>query len=240
MGRFALLFLIVAVVPARVDGSERGVDTALEGTRVVIHRALPAHRVGLEVDATSGEQLDEGQFRRTMKMWGPAYLAGDTTTITRVKIGKRQMELYLGRGGFGSYESIVAAREGVPAGYASDQRRRQIDEREEQLKYPLRPVSEESQKWIDLELDALARERARLSMEDQMEDQAKSASAFKRLAPRWGSRIHLRFRQRMPNTIMTPEGVLALLAGYLTAVEPSDSTTAGEADSIRVQEPTSP
>jgi hypothetical protein len=219
-----LLCILPILAAARVTLADSGTDLspALVGRTVVMKLSFPAHKVGVEIDAASGAQLLQDKYRRTLKMWGPAYQVGDTATITRVTVQDDRIEIWLGRGGYGSFGSITDSYATEMKTTSPDEARlnaeeHELDEREAERRRYRQDLTPEERAEIDRKRQAIHSEREAVRGRQLSEVSKTSAS-------RYGSRLHVRFSGRPP----APSELRQVLLPYFTLVEPTSPAPAAD------------
>jgi hypothetical protein len=216
--------ILTILAAARVALADVATDLspALVGRDVVIGFSFPAHQVGVEIDAASGAQLLQDKYRRTLKMWGPAYQVGDTATITRVTARGDRIEIWLGRGGYGSFGSITDSYATEMKSTSPDEARlnaeeREIDEREAERRRYHQDLTPEERAEIDRKKQAIHAEREAVRSR-QLSEVSKSS------ALRYGSRLHVRYSGRPPAVNELRRALLP----YLTFLEPTSPVPAAD------------
>ena len=215
--KWLLPCILSILAVARVALADPGTDLspALVGHDVVVQFLFPAHKVGVEIDAANGAQLHQDKYRRTLKMWGPAYHVGDTVAITRVMIQGDRVEIWLGRGGYGSFESITNSYATEMKSTSPEEARlnaaeHEIDEREAEL----RRFHQEPTPAERAELD---RKRQAIHAEREAVRGSQLNAVMSTAAPRYGSRLHVRFSDHPPAL----DELRRVLLPYLAIVEPT-------------------
>ena len=214
------IFPILMAVPVALADSGADLSPALVGHDVVVKLLFPAHKVGVEIDAASGAQLHADKYRRTLKMWGPAYQVGDTAAITRVLVQGDRIEIWLGRGGYGSFGSITDSYATEMKTLSPDEVRlnaaeHELDEREAELRRFHQTPTPAERAELDRKRQAIHSEREAVRARQLSEVSSSTAS-------RYGSRLHIHFSDRPP----APDELRRVLLPYLAFVEPSSPAPA--------------
>ncbi len=221
---------IVATVamPAQAQ-DEAALRAFFEGKRVALKLDMPGTSDGVDVRADSGRPLDYQHYGDRLKSYGAAIRAGESATVTYIKVKKDLIEFHLDGGGFGTFGDDSSTSVYIPHvdkgsrekdlekrikdENDSDRRRRMEREREE-----LRDDRERENRRIDAER-VVAEERKKERIAD--------------LRLRGGSRFNLRYDSAVPRGIR-PDEVMAALAEYV------DFSTAGAPARTDVREEPSP
>jgi hypothetical protein len=102
-------FAVVSVVttcalasPAAAQ-DENALKAAFEGHRVTIRIDMPGTSDGVDVKPESKRGIDPGNYQNNLKRYGIAIHAGDSATVTQIKVKKDLIEFHLGGGGFGTF-----------------------------------------------------------------------------------------------------------------------------------------
>src|SRR5215831_11251633 len=81
----ALIVALAGSVAAQDEGTLR---SFFEGRRVTLRIDMPGTSDGVDIHADSRHPIDYPQYRNDLKKYGTAIAAGETTTVTLVKIKK--------------------------------------------------------------------------------------------------------------------------------------------------------
>jgi hypothetical protein len=198
-----------AATPAFAQ-NESGLKSFFEGRRVTVKIDMPGTSDGVDVEADARQPIDYGQYRDRLKRYGTALHAGESVTVTLVKLKKDLIEFQLGGGGYGTFGDDTSTSVNMPDVKKS--------EREKELE---RLVKEEDdrdrRRRFERELDDLRehreRENRRIAIERERAEEEKAARiADRRL--RGGSRFNLRYTDRVPDGIR-PEELMAGLGDYV-------------------------
>jgi hypothetical protein len=203
--------LVVAAMAAPAAAQNEGaLKSFFEGRHVVVRIDMPGTSDGIDVRADARQAIDFSRYRDHLKRYGTAVHAGDSITVTLVKVKKDLIEFQLGGGGYGTFGDDTST-----SVYIADAPK---TEREKQLE---RLVKEEDdydlRRRLERELDDLRdrreRENRRIAAErERLSDEKKERLAERRL--RGGSRFNLRYDDHVPAGIR-PEDMMAALADYV-------------------------
>jgi hypothetical protein len=206
-----LVFLVAtaAATPAFAQ-NESVLKSFFEGHRVAVRIDMPGTSDGVDVEADARNPIDYPKYRDNLKKYGTALRAGDSVTVTLVKMKKDLIEFQLGGGGYGTFGDDTSTSVSIP-----DARK---TEREKELERLVKDEEDrDRRRRLERELDDLRdrreRENRRIARErERAEDEKKERLAERRL--RGGSRFNLRYDDRVPEG-MRPEDVIAALAEYV-------------------------
>jgi len=203
-----IVILALAAVAAAQDDST--LRAAFEGKRVTLRIDMPGTSDGVDVQADARDAVDFQRYRDHLKRYGTAIHAGESVTVTLVKMKKDLIEFQLGGGGFGTFgddtSTSVSIRDKVKSEREKTLEKRLDDELD-------RDRRRELQRELDDLRDRRERENRRIAIERERAEEAKKERiAAQRL--RGGSRFNLRYDDRVPSGIR-PEDVMAALAEYV-------------------------
>ena len=98
----AILSVMSAAAPAAAQ-SEDALRAFFEGKRVAVRIDMPGSSDGVDVQGDARESIDFSRYRENLKRYGTAIHAGDSVTVTLVKLKKDLIEFQLGGGGYGTF-----------------------------------------------------------------------------------------------------------------------------------------
>jgi hypothetical protein len=202
------------------------------GKEVVLKIDMPGTQQGVDLRYNKDVPMNWKEYSSRLKSTGVAIPKGATARVTAVVVKDDRIEFQLDGGGFGTFRddsnTTVTAKSVEKSDY------------EKQLEKQIADTTDEDRKR-SLQRD-LDRERARRERQDannqaaaQVASQIKAQQvADSRL--RGGSRFNLRWSGSIPADQKTPQGVMKLLADYVSfdglqtaAVSPGAQTPAGDA-----------
>ena len=93
----------IALAAPAFAQDEAALRSYFEGRRVTVKIDMPGTSDGVDLRADAPRPLDYARYGQRLKIYGPALRAGDTTTVTLVKVKKDSIEFQLGGGGFGTF-----------------------------------------------------------------------------------------------------------------------------------------
>ena len=202
--------LLIALAAPAAAQSEAELKSAFEGQRVTLRLDMPGDSDGVDVHADARRAIDYDKYRDALKRYGTAIHAGDTATVTLIKVKKDLIEFQLGGGGFGTFGDDTSTSPNLPF-VEKTSRERELEKRIKD------EDDRDRRRRLERELDDLRehreRENRRIAAErERIEEQKRERVAEHRL--RGGSRFNLRYGDRVPAG-MRPEDVVAALAEYV-------------------------
>jgi hypothetical protein len=190
--------------------TEDALRSAFEGKRVTLRIDMPGTSDGVDVHGDARQALDYKEYGDRLKRYGIALRAGDSVTVTLVKMKKDLIEIQLAGGGFGTFGDDTSTSVSIP-----DARK---TEREKNLEKRIDDDNDrDHRRTLQRELDDLRdrreRENRRIAAERERQSEAKRVRiAQQRL--RGGSRFNLRYDDRVPEGIR-PQDVAAALGEFM-------------------------
>jgi len=206
---YASIALLVVASPATAQ-SEDALKTGLEGKRVTVRIDMPGTSDGVDIHGDARRALDYKEYGDRLKRFGVAIRAGDSVTVTLVKMKKDLIEVQLAGGGFGTFSDDTSTSVSIPDARKTE-REKDLEKRidEEQDRDRRRGLQRELE---DLR-DRRERENRRIAAERERQSEAKRVRiAEQRL--RGGSRFNLRYDDRVPEGIR-PQDVVAALGEFV-------------------------
>ena len=204
---FCVSWLLAAPAAAQ---SESALKSYFEGKRVVLKIDLPGTSDGVDVRADSSRPLDYQQYGNRLRTYGTAVRAGDSATVTLIKLKKDLIEVQLSGGGFGTFSDDTSTSVSIPLIEKST--------REKELE-KLVPAEQDSRRKRDLQRelselrDRRERDNRRIEADRVRAEEAKKERiAGQRL--RGGSRFNIRYAGSVPSGI-SPEEVMAALEEFV-------------------------
>jgi hypothetical protein len=203
------ILLLAFALPAAAQ-NEEALKSYFEGKRVTVRMDMPGDADGVDVHADAKRAIDYGKYKDDLKRYGIAIRAGDTVTVTLVKVKKDLIEFQLGGGGFGTFGDDTSTSAFIPL-VDKSQRERELEKRIKD------EDDRDRRRRLERELDDLRdrreRENSRIMAERaRLEELKRERIAENRL--RGGSRFNIRYDDRVPAG-MRPEDVMAALAEYV-------------------------
>lgn len=210
--RMALLPLLLLVAAPLRAQSEAELKQYFEGKRVTLRIAMPGTEEGVDIYPGTDRPLDYPRYASRLKDHGTAIGAGDDAMITKIRVKSKHIEFQLDGGGYGTMSDETSSSVSV-ASAPKSKREKNLEAELEREQDPVR------QRAIKEELDDLENAREREDVRNRAEvadaeEQKKQNIRQRRLEG--GSRFNVRFRDRLPDEVLTPNGLEAALAEYVT------------------------
>ena len=225
----ALVTLSVPAAYAQSDAAAKEREAQLkryfEGKAVVVKIDMPGTSDGVEIVSDSGGNLKADDYRRRLSRYPAAIRAGQSATITKVKLKDKLIEFHLDGGGYGSDVNV--------SDYVSPTAK---SEREKNLEKDLKQTTDDRQRReIKEQIDDLKRRREYLDTIKQREARERAADEHERRMAeslRGGSRFNISFPKGTPVETFTPEWIMTALARYVEfgGAGESDPTARDTAD----------
>jgi hypothetical protein len=223
--RLALLMLLLAAAPLWAQ-SEDELSRYFEGRRVTVKIAMPGTEEGVDIYPGTDRPLDYPRYADRLKGNGTAIAAGDDAMITKIRVKSKHIEFQLDGGGFGTMSDETSPSVYVETTPKS-QREKNLEGEFKREKDPVR--RREIKEELDDLRNAREREDARNRAEVADAEEEKKQTLRQRRVE-GGSRFNVRYRDRLPDSVLTPEGLQAALAEYVTfPALPVNSAVSGDA-----------
>jgi hypothetical protein len=207
-----LTCLLALLLPtAAVAQSEGVLRDYFEGQTVTLKIAMPGTEDGVDVYPGNAKPIDFPRHASRLKKFGTALRSGDQALVTKIKLKGDHIEFQLDGGGYGTMGDETSSNVGVTAAPKT--------KREQNLEGELRRETDPARRRaIKEELDDLKADREREDARNraavaEAEESKKSNIRERRLQS--GSRFNIRYRDVVPASAMTPDGVKQALAAYL-------------------------
>ncbi|HET7241137.1 MAG TPA: hypothetical protein VFI77_08255 [Gemmatimonadales bacterium] len=204
-----VLLLLPAVAAAQ---SEAALKTFFEGRSVTLKLAMPGTESGVDIYPADPKPLDYPHYAERLKQNGTAIRSGEQAMVTKVRVKGTHVEFQLDGGGYGTMGDETSPTVAVPVAEKT--------KREKNLEADLkRETDPDRRRDIKEELDDLRDDREREDARNRAEvadaqEQKKESIRQRRLEG--GSRFNVRFRDSLPASMLTPAGLQAVLADYVT------------------------
>lgn len=205
----AASFVMAASAPVQAQ-DEAALRSYFEGRRVTVKIDMPGTSDGVDVHADASRPIDYGRYGERLKSYGTAIRAGESATVTLIKLKKDLIEFQLGGGGYGTFGDDTSTSVNIP--------RVEKSKREKDLEKDIEEENDSRRKRrLESELDDLrnARERENRRIDAarvEAEERKKERIADLRL--RGGSRFNLRYDGSLPRELK-PADVMASLANFV-------------------------
>ena len=202
--------LLLSIASPAFAQDEATLRTAFEGRRVTLRIDMPGTSDGVDIHGDAKRALDYKEYGERLKRYGTALRAGDSVTVTLIKMKKDLIEFQLAGGGFGTFGDDTSTSVSIPDARKTEREKeleRRIDDEQDR----------DRRRAMERELDELRdrrnRENRRIAAERERQSEAKRVRiAEQRL--RGGSRFNLRYDERVPDGIR-PQDVEAALAEFV-------------------------
>ena len=204
-----VLLLSPAVAAAQ---SEAALKNYFEGRPVTLKLAMPGTESGVDIYPADPKPLDYPHYAERLKQNGTAIRSGQQAMVTKVRVKGTHVEFQLDGGGYGTMGDDTSPTVAVPVAEKT--------KREKNLEAELkRETDPDRRRDIKEELDDLRDDREREDARNRAEvadaqEQKKESIRQRRLDG--GSRFNVRFRDSLPASMLTPAGLQAVLADYVT------------------------
>lgn len=225
----ALAAVSSGVAPRLVAQNEAALKQYFEGRTVTVKLDMPATQAGIDVWPGTNPPIDFSKYASRIKSSGTAIHAGDAVLVTKVKVKDDLIEFQLGGGGYGTFGDNTSSS--VPV--AATEKSTKEKNLERDIKKEKDPAKK---KAMQDDLDELQDERER----EDARNQAAVAQAeetkkqnIRQQALGSGSRFNLRYRNQVPSSALTPEGIMAALAQYVDFTDGTPAAVNPEPGSLR-------
>jgi hypothetical protein len=200
---------VLTAMPAAAQ-DEAALKTFFEGKRVVLKIDMPGTSDGVDVQADAARAIDYRRYGDRLKTYGTAIHAGESATVTLVKVKSDLIEFQLGGGGYGTFGDDTSTTVYLPH-VEKTSRERELEKRIDE------ETDRRRRRDLERELDDLRDRRERENRRIDAERERAEESKRERLAERrlrGGSRFNLRYDDEVPRGIR-PQEVIAALEQYV-------------------------
>ena len=206
----AALFVLAVASPA-IAQNQSALEKAFEGREVVVLMDMPASHTGVDLYLQREPEIEYSEYARRMKSFGVALRKEDRVMITTIKVNKKNIEIHLGGGGYGTWGDDSGT---VSPEYVGKSRRETDLEKERK-----NTTDPDRRRRIDRELSYLREEREREERANKREAEALTAIKQREIATKrldGGSRFNIWYAdKRLEKWAPTPEELMLSLATYL-------------------------
>jgi hypothetical protein len=224
MAARALLTLLLLIAPTVAAGqSEAVLREHFEGRTVRVKIAMPGTEDGVDVYPGTAKPLDFPRHASRLKANGTALRAGDEALVTKVKLKGKLIEFQLDGGGYGTMGDETSSSVSVSSAPKT--------KREQNLEGELRRETDPAKRRaIKEELDDLKASREREDSRNrasvaEAEESKKANIRQRRLEG--GSRFNIRYKNAVPASAITPDGIKEALAAYVEFPEATAAANPG-------------
>src|SRR4051812_30650264 len=106
------VLLAVGAAPLAAQ-SEAALREYFEGRTVTLKLAMPGTEKGVDIYPGSPRPLDYPRYADRLKDYGTAIRAGESITITKIKLKSKLIEFQLGGGGYGTFGDETSGNVGT-------------------------------------------------------------------------------------------------------------------------------
>ena len=233
--RLILLATLLAARPLAAQ-SEAALKEHFEGKSVTLKIAMPGTENGVDIYPADPRPLDYPRYAERLKDNGTAIRAGSTAMVTKIRVKSKHVEFQLDGGGYGTMGDETSSD--VAVGSTPKTKREQNLEAE--LK---RETDSVRRRQIKEELDDLRKAREREDARNRAavaDAEAQKESNIRQRRLEGGSRFNIRYRDRLPDEALTPEGIMRALAEYVAFEPAAAPMTFGEVAAAPAAEPSKP
>ena len=212
----SMLLLTPGTVAAQPAAAAAALKAALEGREVTVLMDMPATSAGVDLYLQREPDIDAASYGLRLKQTGTAIHRGDRVRLTLVKVNKKNIELQLAGGGYGTRGDDTGLV--VPAYAATSTREKDLEKERDRTRDAKR------RRDLDRELAALRDERERgnlaaIRRADVEMAVKKEQIAQKRLER--GSRFNVWYPdKRLEQWVPTPQDLMLSLTRYLDFADP--------------------
>jgi hypothetical protein len=227
-----LLALLLLASPVLAQ-SEAALKEYFEGKTVTVKLAMPGTEDGVDIYPLDNRPLDYTRYADRLKDYGTAIRAGEEVMVTKIKVKSRLIEFQLGGGGYGTMGDETSSN--VSTSPAPKTKREQNLEAE--LKRETDPAKKRAMKE---ELDDLRKDREREDARNRAavaEAQEHKKQNIRERRLEGGSRFNIRYRDGVPQTLLTPLAIKRVLAEYVTFDLAADSSLAAKPAGMPLADP---
>ena len=204
--------LILSLTTALPAQSEADLRRHFEGKRVTLKIDMPGTEQGVDIYPGTERPLDYPRYASRLKDHGTAIESGDDAMITKIRVKSSHIEFQLDGGGYGTMGDETSSSIPVESSPKSN-REKNLEAELKREKDPVR------RRRLKEELDDLraareredARNRAEVASAEEQKDQN-----IRQRRLTGGSRFNVRYRGELPAAVLTPQGLEAALAEYVT------------------------
>jgi hypothetical protein len=204
-----MVMLLALAAPAAAQ-NEEALKAAFEGKRVAPRIDMPGTSDGVDIQGDARRALDYKEYGERLKRYGTAIRAGESVSVTLVKMKKDLIEFQLAGGGFGTFGDDTSTSVSIPDAKKTERERqleKDVDDEHD------RDRRRSLQRELDDLRDRRDSENRRIAAERERESEAKRFRlAEQRL--RGGSRFNLRYNDRVPEGIR-PQDLVAALGEFV-------------------------
>lgn len=195
--------ILAAQSPSRLRES-------FEGKNAILKIDMPATKDGVDIYPERPTPLDFRSYQARLKNYGISVRQGESIMVTKVLVKDKLIEFQLGGGGYGTFGDETGTS--VSSSYEGRSKR------EKDLEAQIKTASGDQKRGLERDLDSARRERERSNTVARAEAAQANEMAKSRIEQKrkeGGSRFNIRFEQRVPDAILTPEALMAALSEWI-------------------------
>jgi hypothetical protein len=194
-----------------------------EGKQVVVTMDMPGTQKGVDIYPGRPQPLDAKSYGDRLKEFGVSLQNGATTTVTKVKVNKDNIEFQLGGGGYGTaWDNTDTSVHFTPADKS---------DREKELERQLSNENDpDRRRSLQRELDYVRADRARRDAYERARAEDDAAMRAQQIAikrQQGGSRFNIRVDARKMGDSLTPQVVMDALLPYVSFPGDAAGASAG-------------
>jgi hypothetical protein len=207
-----ILVAVLAAASPLAAQSEAALKEYFEGRSVTLKIAMPGTENGVDIYPADPRPLDYPRYADRLKDHGTAIKSGSAAMVTKIRVRSKHIEFQLDGGGYGTMGDETSSD--ISVGSTPKTKREQNLEAE--LK---RETDSVRRRQIKEELDDLRKAREREDARNRAEvadAEAQKESNIRQRRLEGGSRFNIRYRDRLPDEALTPQGIERALAEYVS------------------------
>src|SRR5437868_4746982 len=112
--RAAIVLVVSGLAAPAFAQNEAALRSFFEGRRVTVRIDMPGTSDGVDVEADARRPIDYPKYRDNLKHDGIALRAGESATVTLVKVKKDLIEFQLAGGGYGTFGDDTSTSVYIP------------------------------------------------------------------------------------------------------------------------------
>jgi hypothetical protein len=208
---FLLLLSAVVALPLHAQTGAAAVQSYFQGKQVQVKIDMPGTQQGVDLRFDRPTPMDYKQYSSRLKSFGVAIPKDATAMVTTIIVKKDMIEFQLDGGGFGTFgddtTTTVASKPVEKSNYEKQLEQEIADTDDPDRKRDL-------QRDLDRERDRRARQDAANQRAAQVASQLKAQQVAQNRM-HGGSRFNLRWQGKIPDELLTPDGIMQLLSPYV-------------------------
>lgn len=227
--------LLLTLAPQARAQTEADLKRHFEGKRVTLRIDMPGTEQGVDIYPGTERPLDYPRYADRLKDHGTAIEAGDNAMVTKIRVKSSHIEFQLDGGGYGTMGDETSSSVYVETTPKST-REKNLEAELKREKDPVR------RRRLKEELDDLRKAREREDARNRAGVAAAEEQKEQNIRERrrsGGSRFNVRYRGALPREVITPQGLEAALAEYVTfPTLPTIAVAAADTSAAPAPDPT--